>query len=374
MPFLAKTEVGNLIVPEQADSEVSYTCPSCESELRVRSSHTRGDTFVSSHFWHTSSEESATSCGGESDQHKRMKSIAMSKANNRWPDATVTWESEVDGRRADVLVEFPQRHSRYGEGIAIECQHKHEDKDIAAVNQEFTESGYSVLWRYERHNSEKNVDLDSGDWVVWWVKQIPKVKERSGYHGVVHWLSQSKPTSVELDLDIPIEPDRGPYRRDLRSAWERGYRTQMDRSVSTFLPCGYCGELVSHQVVCDYPELGWPWRTELKGLSETRCSNCGLKNKATSRKLRMQLVNTRVAAIADEQPDANSRALLPCPQCQNVVEFRTEVKANSTKTDPWCDLSIEPLTHCPDCDEVVKVKSNNIRLVGKDFERATNNT
>jgi len=299
-----------------------------------------------------------------------MKSIAMSKASNRWPDATVRWESAVDGRRADVLVEFSESSSRYGEGIAIECQHKHEDKDIAAVNQDFIESGYSVLWLYEQHYSWKDVDLDSGDWAIWWVKQIPKVEKWSGYHGIVHWLSQSKPTTVELDVDIPVEPSRVKHNWGLRPAWKRGYRTQIEQSVSIFLPCGYCKELVSHQVVCDYIDIGWPWWMELKGLRVSRCSNCGLKNKATSRKLSMELVHTRVDAIADEQPDANSRVLLPCPKCQNIVEFRTEVKGSSTKSDPWCDMSIEPLTHCSDCNEVVKLRSNNIRLVGKDFDQA----
>jgi len=62
-----------------------------------------------------------------------MKSIAASKAKTRWPDASVQLEQSVGERRADVLVVFDEFDHRYGNGIAIEAQHKHEDKDIGRV-------------------------------------------------------------------------------------------------------------------------------------------------------------------------------------------------------------------------------------------------
>jgi len=205
MPFIAHTDQGEAIAPAQANPDSSYTCPSCESELRVRSSHERGETFVSRHFWHVSPSGSSVDCEGESDKHRRMKSIAMSKASNRWPDSIVSWESTVGDRRADVLVEFPEKHPRYGNGVAIECQHKNESKDIQVVESDFTDRGYSVLWLYDEQYSGKDVDLDAGEWIVWWANEVPDIEEWSGYHGIVHWLRQDLSPSVVMDIELPPE-------------------------------------------------------------------------------------------------------------------------------------------------------------------------
>lgn len=203
MPYLATDSDGATLAPEQADRDVSYTCPSCGDVLKLRTAHERDGAFVSAHFWHPSPDLSG--CGGESDTHKRMKSIAMSKAKNKWPESTVEWERAVSNRRADVLVTFDTPHPRLGDGVAIECQYKNTDKPVGVVSEDFTQAGVSVLWLRPEHFSGRDVDFDAGRMVTVLERQLPAVSEWSGYHGIVTWLRQEKPTTVEVEIPFPIK-------------------------------------------------------------------------------------------------------------------------------------------------------------------------
>lgn len=205
MPFVAHTNNEGAIAPAQAAPGEAYDCLGCDRKVSLRRSHRRGETFVAAHFWHPSGKPDG--CSAESETHVRMKSIAASKAQARWPDATVRWEGVVEDRRADVLVEFDTPDDHLGDGVAIECQHKHEEKDIEGVTVDFRQAGYSVLWLYEEHYDGKDVDLDAGDWRTWWPIQVPDAEEWPGYHGIVHWLRQEKPRQGEISVDFLQYPE-----------------------------------------------------------------------------------------------------------------------------------------------------------------------
>lgn len=210
MPFVATTADGEVIAPPQADRDAEYKCPECNDTITVRRGHERDGHAVARHFWHPNGRNG---CEGESDEHRRMKSIAFWKAEQRWPSASVGYEIAVDDRRADVLVEFDGVDERLGEGLAIECQYRNEGKDVEAVTNDFLEAGYSVLWLEADHFDGMDVDLEAGDWRLWWPRQVPTEDVwgrgieniHEGYHGIIHWLRDTKPTEVELK--IPTFPD-----------------------------------------------------------------------------------------------------------------------------------------------------------------------
>ncbi|WP_020221055.1 competence protein CoiA family protein [Halarchaeum acidiphilum] len=203
MPFVAESADNGPIAPPEAEAGETYTCPECDGDLSIRSSHPRGNIFVSRHFYHLGGD--GGSCGGESDQHRRMKAVAYSKAADRWPDATVSYEEPVGDRQADVLVEFVERHPNYGDGVAIECQYRNGGKDYDATEHTYADNGYSTLWLEEEHFERKDVDLDAGDWRLGWPLATPSTDEWTGYHGVVRWLQQDKDAPVELEIPFPEE-------------------------------------------------------------------------------------------------------------------------------------------------------------------------
>jgi hypothetical protein len=219
MPFKALQD-GDPVYPEQIETaDAELDCFDCDESVAIRESHKRNGSFVARHFWHPSgTPDGCEAVGGESWKHQRMKSIAASKAKRRWPDAIVQLEQQVVDRRADVLVVFSEFHHRYGNGIAIEAQHKHEDKEFEAVEADFQSNRYSVLWLHEEQYHGKDVDLDAGDWAIWWANAVPDRAQWNGYHGIVHWLRQEQQPSVEREIPFPSEF----YEAKLRQAWERG--------------------------------------------------------------------------------------------------------------------------------------------------------
>lgn len=228
MPFVAKRG-DRKIAPVQADSDDVMICPACREALSVRRSHYRDGTFVARHFWHPDGGNGGGvgggddgGCGGESDEHKRMKSIAASKSLERWPDATVSLEAEVGyRRRADVLVDFKQANERFGEGIAIEVQHKNDYKNVDQVTDDYLYNDYSVLWLFDANFDGRNVNLGEGEWVVWWTREVPAVDEWTGYHNIVRWLRQDKSVSVNIDLPFP-QFEQFPREQWLKAGWARG--------------------------------------------------------------------------------------------------------------------------------------------------------
>lgn len=205
MPFTAVID-GELTSPHEAEDGDSAECPACGNQLGIRDSHGRDGSFVARHFSHPSAPpDGCSGIGGESAEHRRMKSIATSKANSVFGDATVSVETAIGDRRADVLVEFSREHDRLGKGIAIEVQHKHYSKDKEAVQSTFRSNGYSVLWLTANQFVERDVNLGDGRLATWWAAQVPDSQEWSDYHNIVKWLRQAQNPSVDLVVPFPDE-------------------------------------------------------------------------------------------------------------------------------------------------------------------------
>lgn len=220
MPFIGVTAEGETTIPTKVDEDWVGSCPKCHNELRVRESHQRAGAFVCRHFWHPDNSE----CGGESDEHRRMKAIAWAKAESRWPDAEVTDEESVGDRRADILVKFEDAHERHQKGVAIECQYKHEDKDIEGTSEDFAEAGYSVLWLYPNAFSKTDADFDAGEWKVAWAANVPDSDNWTGYHGVIRWLQSDKPTEVEVEIPPIKITKRAAKQTGIWRSWRNGRR------------------------------------------------------------------------------------------------------------------------------------------------------
>ncbi|MDL0140751.1 hypothetical protein PNP85_14725, partial [Halobacterium salinarum] len=91
---------------------------------------------------------------------------------------------------------------------------------------EYLAGEFSVLWLDEDDFSGFNVDL-SGVLTVWPYGIQHDFSD--GYHGIIHWLRQSKPTNVELEVPFPRE-FIGDINDVLRRSWEYG---KFDYSVNS---------------------------------------------------------------------------------------------------------------------------------------------
>lgn len=65
----------------------------------------------------------ASNCGGESNDHLKLKSFAVNSLEQMIPEASISLEQGIDGtdRIADIVGEFPIEVVPYGKGIIIEC-------------------------------------------------------------------------------------------------------------------------------------------------------------------------------------------------------------------------------------------------------------
>ena len=162
---------GEHIVPAEAESSVAHDCPteSCDDPLYARGPSVTGTVR---HYYHP-----GTGCGGggvgESDIHRLACSHAASALGIFYDDVIeetatddrfrVTLDvadtpSPVDTREADALCTFidSERGHPFGNGLAIEVQYKHDDKDIEAVTTDYHLRGYSVVW----FDATENFDTD----------------------------------------------------------------------------------------------------------------------------------------------------------------------------------------------------------------------
>lgn len=202
MPFVAKGQDDTVVAAPVANSLDEYSCLECGERVVLRNAHRREGQLVRPHFMHPGEEESCST--GESEEHRWMKALAYVAARKRWPEATIEYEGVVpdaeqrekgrsylnrvgdrinldwdapnanqqkierkkldNPRRADVLVRFPEDHPSNDRGLAIECQFRHESKDIEAAVTRFLEFGYSVLLLHQRHFENGVADLENGIW------------------------------------------------------------------------------------------------------------------------------------------------------------------------------------------------------------------
>jgi len=259
MPFIARVD-GDLCMPFEVDGDDSAICPSCGNRLTIRDSHHRDGAFVARHFLHPTTPPDGCQGGstGESVEHRRMKSIAASKARSIFDDGTISVESTVDDRRADVLVRFDEIHPRYGSGIAIEVQHQNHAKDIEAVQRDFHSARYSVLWLDSDQYDGYDVSFDAGTLSAWWPTQIPTPDEWSGYHGVIHWLRQHLRPSVELSIPFPDELYSSDHAEIWAEAFYRGYDSNTDGWVTMFSAPVFDSGRTRSEVGVALNSPGWP--------------------------------------------------------------------------------------------------------------------
>jgi len=181
------------------------------------------DTERELHFCHY---PDSSSCGGESDQHRRMKAIAANHARDKYPDATIEIEATTSGvektRQADVLVRLCEASPSLGQGLAIECQYKHEEKDLDATARDHALAGYTTLYLDEDDFSGTSVNFAYGD-----QRRIKDYWPPDSQH----WF---RPNPVERGIDTPATSDVFEY-----PLYEYG-----DRSATIF-PQWYESELRS---------------------------------------------------------------------------------------------------------------------------------
>lgn len=158
MTFIAQSSDG-LLAPEEATGDSALSCVECSESLSIVTSHTRRDgTFVSRHFRHPPAE----SCGGgESDTHRTMKSIALSKLKHTYPSYSDTDLDTVTigSHEPDATLWFDEPHSELGKGVVAEAQYRNKGKDKEAVTEDYLDDGFSVYWLPERMFSKSDVEL-----------------------------------------------------------------------------------------------------------------------------------------------------------------------------------------------------------------------
>jgi hypothetical protein len=170
MTFIAQTEDGP-VAPEEAATGDRLACVECADSLSIVSSHTRTDgVFVSRHFRHPPDDACG---GGESDTHKAMKSIALSKLKETYPDHSETSldEKTVGDRKPDAYLRFDEPHDRLGYGVVAEAQYRNHDKDTETVTENYLNEGFSVYWLDE--DDYDGLDVSLGQPVSVW-KQLPE--------------------------------------------------------------------------------------------------------------------------------------------------------------------------------------------------------
>ncbi len=171
MPFIAiDPNDGRPRIPTGVKDFEEVECPICGGVMRVR----EGD-LTARHFYHPPG--SGESC--ETPLHLHMKSIALGKLKEAYPDSTVNIEIRAKDvpRRADVYVEFEQPQSPFGRGIAVEVQHLNDQKDITGTTADYLIDGSSVMWLFEENyvgSRPEYEDVDLPSPVPVWPFAVPR--------------------------------------------------------------------------------------------------------------------------------------------------------------------------------------------------------
>jgi len=151
MPFRGRCD-GRPVVPALVDDGEAVTCPVCGGTMYPRSAPGKAR-----HFYHVS-DDAGQHCsnGGESETHERaVARVEVALHQQFGKSAHIETEVDVDvsevptpvtERRADALAMFDDWNPYFGEGLAVEVQHSHEDKDIQQVTHDYLAAGYSVVW------------------------------------------------------------------------------------------------------------------------------------------------------------------------------------------------------------------------------------
>ena len=227
MPFVAERD-GERVVPTQVEDGARCTCPTCGNELGVKRAHhqPKRNAFVARHFFHLVE----TDCPGESDEHLRMKAIAHSKLEERYPDAEVDFEEKVEGsgRRADVLVTFGSPRYPFGDGIAVEVQYMNKQKDIETVERDYLNQSHSVLWLYEDDFSGRDVHIERDKFVSVFPNAVP-ITEPEDYY-------PDYPKTTGHEETISLLPSPSEFRKEIAEGWLTGKRKRILKKIDGNFP------------------------------------------------------------------------------------------------------------------------------------------
>lgn len=155
MPFVGWTPEGTVAPDEVRGDEV--TCTECGSKLGVRRSHERDGSFVARHFYHPA--DTSTCEGGESDLHKRLKSIALSKLRYNFDFKESGKERRIGNNIADVFGIFETPSGDLGKGVVVEVEVENLDKDFVGITRNYFRKGFSVEWVEKADFARRNVEL-----------------------------------------------------------------------------------------------------------------------------------------------------------------------------------------------------------------------
>lgn len=136
------------VTPEEVGDDTDVFCPECGDRM-----HTWGPAVdgTARHFQHYLVEN----CSGESDLHKKLKSVAVSGLRGIFDDSCrfVVEEtlkapySDKTERQADAYVEFVyQSDTQFFDGLAVEVQYKNKSKDKAAVVADYAAQGVATAF------------------------------------------------------------------------------------------------------------------------------------------------------------------------------------------------------------------------------------
>lgn len=182
MPFRAYLD-GELVVPAMVNDQRAVTCPECGGTM-----YPRDRVGAARHFFHADGigDGGCSLRGeGESPTHARCVALAVATLKRQFRDQADYWGAEVPvelpadvprngHRRADALLEFDGENPYFGEGLIIEVQHGHEEKDLQTVTHDYLQAGYSVAWLSTKRFGEEALEYK-------WVENTFRSDAQQGY-------------------------------------------------------------------------------------------------------------------------------------------------------------------------------------------------
>ena len=166
MPFRALRD-GEIVVPATVPNQEPVTCHECGDTM-----YARGGANRVRHFCHvnTSAGKGCPSTSpGESATHAQCVALAVAALQEAFGSQADRCAAEVEidvsesgsgnrTRRADALVEFAAENPFFGNGLVVEVQHKHHEKDVRTTTHDYLSLGYSVVWLSSEDFGEEQLD------------------------------------------------------------------------------------------------------------------------------------------------------------------------------------------------------------------------
>jgi hypothetical protein len=226
MPFVGELD-GEIVTPEEVEDDARLTCLECGDDLSVRRTHERDGDFIARHFWHPKGAEGCA--GGESETHRRVKSVALSKAKRIFPYDEAGLERKIGYNIADVYLEFKNHHEKFGDGVVIEVQHKNEDKQKERITVDYLRQGYSVCWISTDDIDGMDIEISGLDWSYAGGHYLNSDDGKAKPNAVEDMKQPPLPGESPLCLNCSYEPELVPVERE--HVYESGQVFQ----------CDYCG-------------------------------------------------------------------------------------------------------------------------------------